>query len=87
MSYIKNTLGYNPCIAADDIVCLREDKYEHRNEYYSYVVVYVDVVVCMYKTPDNLLNMINRDYSLKEPPECPTMYLGLVFVNFILVMT
>ena len=20
--------------------------------------------------------MINRDYRLKEPPECPTMYLG-----------
>ena len=46
------------------------------NEYDSYIVVYVDDVLCIHKHPDKILTMINRDYRLKEPPECPTIYLG-----------
>ena len=37
--YIKNTLGYTPCIGADDNVYLREEKDEMGNEYYSYIVL------------------------------------------------
>ena len=74
--YIRNTLGFEPCIGADDNVYLREEKDEMGNEYYSYLVVYVDDVLCIHKSPSTVLNIINRDYRLKEPPECPTMYLG-----------
>ena len=51
-------------------------KFEHGEEYYSYLVVYVDDVLSIHKDPDKVLNIVNRDYRLKEPPECPTMYLG-----------
>ena len=75
-SYIRNTLGYSPCIGADDNVYLRLEKNEFGEEYYSYLVVYVDDVLSIHKDPDKVLNIVNRDYRLKEPPECPTMYLG-----------
>ena len=57
-------------------VYLRAKKDEMGNEYYSYLVVYVDDVLCIHKSPSTVLNIINKDYMLKEPQECPTMYLG-----------
>ena len=75
-SYIKNTLRYSACIGADNNVYLREEKDEDGNEYYSYLVVYVDNFLSIHKDPVKLLATVNRDYRLKEPPECPTMYLG-----------
>ena len=39
-------------------------------------MVYVDDVLCIHRAPDKVLNLINRDYRLKEPPEQPKMYLG-----------
>ena len=39
-------------------------------------MVYVDDVLAIHKDPDKVLNLVNRDYRLKEPPENPTMYLG-----------
>lgn len=74
--YIRHTLGFEPCIGADDNVYLQAEKDEAGNVYYSYLIVYVDDVLCIHKSPNKVLNMINRDYRLKEPPECPTMYLG-----------
>ena len=75
-SYIKHTLGYEPCVGADDNVYLKPMKDHLGNEYYSYLIVYVDDVLCISKDPDETLELINRDYRLKEPPAAPTMYLG-----------
>ena len=84
-SYIKNTLGYSPCIGADDNVYLRLEKNEDGEEYYSYLVVYVDDVLSIDKDPDKVLNLlINGDYRLKEPPECPTMYLGADISKYVI---
>lgn len=49
------------------------------NEYYSYLVVYVDDILCVHKDPDEMLRIINRDYTLKEPPSSPDMYLSADF--------
>ena len=37
--------------------------------------MYVDDVLCIHKDPDKVLNKINQDYRLKEPPKLPSMYL------------
>ena len=78
-SYIRHTLGYEPCTGADDNVYLKPSKDSNGNEYYSYLIVYVDDVLCLDKDPDRVLRMVNRDYRLKEPPAPPTMYLGADF--------
>ena len=74
--YIRYTLGYDPCVGADDNIYLRAEKTSDGREYYSYLVVYVDDVLCIHKDPGKILNLVNRDYRLKEPPSRPTMYLG-----------
>ena len=82
--YIRHTLGFEPCIGADDNVYLRPEKDENGVEYYSYIIVYVDDVLCISKDPNIYLDMIDRDYRLKEPPECPTMYLGADICKFVI---
>ena len=74
--YIKHTLGFEPCIGADDNVYLKPEKDKDGNEYYSYLIVYVDDVLLLHKDPDKYMNLINRDYRLKDKPEAPKMYLG-----------
>ena len=74
--YIRHTLGFEPCIGADDNVYLKPEKDSDGNEYYSYMIVYVDDVLILHKRPAKYMDQINRDYRLKEPPESPTMYLG-----------
>ena len=32
-------------------------------------------VLCIYKDTDKYLNLADRDFHPKDPPECPTMYL------------
>ena len=64
-SYIKNTLRYSACIGADDNVYLRAEKDEDGNEYYSYLVVYVENFLPIHKDPGKLLATVNRDYLLE----------------------
>lgn len=75
-SYIKHTLGFDACIGCDDDVYMKLQTDEHGNEYYSYITCYVDDVLVLHRDPNKFMNMINRDYRLKNPPEVPTMYLG-----------
>lgn len=81
-SYIKHTLGYEQCVGSDDNVYFKAMKDKDGNEYYSYLVVYVDDVLCIHKNPDEVLKLINRDYQLKSPPSAPNMYLGADFAKY-----
>ena len=81
-SYIRHSLGYEPCVGADDNVYIKPMKDRDGNEYYSYLIVYVDDVLCIDKDPGRILSMINRDYRLKEPPSPPKMYLGADFSSY-----
>ena len=74
--YIRYTLGYDPCVGADNNIYLRTEKTSDGREYYSYLVVYVDDVLCIHKDPGKILHLGNRNYRLKEPPSRSTMYLG-----------
>ena len=75
-SYIRHTLGYEPCVGADDNVTLKLIKDNLGEEYYSYLIVNVDDVLCIDKDPLKVLNTIDRDYRLKEPPAPPYNVFG-----------
>ncbi|GFH56619.1 hypothetical protein CTEN210_13095 [Chaetoceros tenuissimus] len=82
MPDIKHTLGYDPCVSSDDNVYLKAMKDKDGNDYYSYLVVYVDDVLGIHKDPDKVLQLINRDYTLKEPSSAPDMYLEADFAQY-----
>ena len=82
--YIRHTLWIETCVGTDDSVYIKLEDDEHGNEYYSYIIVYVDGVLCILKDPNKYLNMVYRYFRLKDPPECPTMYLGEDISKFVI---
>ena len=85
-SYIRYTLVYSPCKGADDNVYLRLEKDDMGEEYYSYLVVYVDDILSIHKEPDKVHHFVNRDYRLKKATACPSMYLGADISKYGLMM-
>ena len=78
-------LGFDPCYGADDNVYIKAEKTEDGRAYYayySYIVVYVNDVLCISKTSTLYLNKIKGQYRLKQDPETPTMYLGTDISKF-----
>ena len=74
-SFIRNELKYVPTLADPDVyrkpMC-KPDGFE----YYSYLVLYVDDVLCLDYDPKQTMNKIETMFRLKDGVEKPNMYLG-----------
>ena len=78
-------MDLNPCVGADDNIYIKLENDEHRNKYYSYIIVYVDDVLCIHKDPDKYLNLVGRYFRLKHTPVCPPMYLRADTSKFVII--
>lgn len=78
---LRHVLGFTPS-RADDNVWMKRCKRENGDDYYSYILVYVDDVLCMSCDPDYYMGILSTEYRLKEPPAEPTMYLGANISKF-----
>ena len=75
-TYIRNELGYEST-KADDNVYRKPGSHKDGRTYYSYLVIYVDDVLCCDENPEPIMKKINSDFRLKNDKiETPTMYLG-----------
>ena len=45
----------------------------------------MDNVLCIHKDTDKYLKLAYRDFHPKDPPECPTMYLGANISKFVIL--
>ena len=81
-TYIRSELGFEPTKADDDVYrkpCIKECG----KPYYSYLIVYVDDVVCCDVDPQPTMTAINSDFRLKNDKiEEPKMYLGTDVKNW-----
>ena len=68
VDYIRHTLRFEICVGADNNVYSKLEKYEHGKEYYSYIILNVDGVLCIHKDPNKYLNLFDRDFLFKDPP-------------------
>jgi len=71
-------LGFTSCIADPD-VWLRPQIKPDGQEYYEYVLIYVDDIMCMSHKAKDIMLDISKLYKLKEPPAEPKTYLGANF--------
>ena len=72
---IQSDLGYTPTKADPDVY----RRIEHRPDgsaYYSYLVVYVDDVLCIHHNPKIPMDKLGNLFRLKDGIQAPTMYLG-----------
>ena len=73
--FITNELGYKST-KADPDVYRKVFKDSEGKEYYSYLVIYVDDVICIHKDPKIIMDNINSQFRLKGEVSIPDMYLG-----------
>ena len=57
--------GYCSCDADPDLWIKSEHRPEDNLEYYSYILCYVDDILCIHHDPDDVLNKLNEYVSLK----------------------
>lgn len=68
-------LGFKPS-RADPDVWLKAKTKQNGDQYYSYILVYVDDVLHFDEKPQDLMDKINDIYRFKEPASIPSRYLG-----------
>ena len=74
-TFIVHDLGYKSSIADPDVY-LKPCKRPDGTKYYSYLIIYVDDVLCIHHNPKSTMDMISGKYRLKAGIEDPKMYLG-----------
>ena len=68
-------LGYKPC-KADQDVWMKPNCKPDGEEYYEYIIIYVDDVMAAGNNTDTIMDALKRLYRLKEEPAEPEHYLG-----------
>ena len=73
--FIEDELQYNNSIADPDVwrkPMLKVDG----TKYYSYLIVYVDDIICIHEKPKMVMDQLEQGFRLKEPAVPPKLYLG-----------
>ena len=72
-NFIRNTLGYSPTIADPDVYRKVQTKPDG-SKYYSYLIVYVDEILCIHHKPEKIMDLISSTFRLKKGFSDPTSY-------------
>lgn len=68
-------LHYTPTQADPDIYIKMRTRVDG-TQYYSYLVVYVDDILCVDEHPKTIMDILSSKYTIKGKIEFPEMYLG-----------
>ena len=75
-TYIRHDLEFLPT-KADPDVWRRAEVGTNGRKYYSYLIIYVDDVLCIHENPSVVMDAIGQDFRLKNGVDSnPTSYLG-----------
>jgi hypothetical protein len=72
---LRYDLGYTPSLA-DDNVWMKKSFKANGEAYYSYILCFVDDLLCVHADPDSVLGTLKGFYKMKHDPSMPEMYLG-----------
>ena len=73
---LRNHMGYTSTLADPDVWYKAATK-ANGEEYYSYILIYVDDVLCIHEHPQTIMEMIQSQYPVKPKSiGPPTVYLG-----------
>ena len=75
-TFIRTDLGYDPTTADPDVY-RKPEVDANGKEYYSYLIIYVDDVLCVHHHPKMIMDQIGQTFRLKNGfDEQPKTYLG-----------
>jgi hypothetical protein len=72
---LRFDLGYLPS-HADANVWMKQCHKANGELYYSYILCFVDDLLCVHMDPNSVLGTLKGFYKMKHDPEMPKMYLG-----------
>ena len=70
------SLGYESCKTDPDLWLKPEIRPEDRVKYYSFILCYVDDILCIHHNSDAVLERLHKSFPLKLGFGKPDMYLG-----------
>ena len=74
---ITDVLDYKAFKGDPDVFMKREVR-DDKTEYYSYLVIYVDDILCVHEHPKRIIDKLGSVYRLKDGSvEKPERYLGI----------
>ena len=72
-----NFLGYQSCLADPDLWFKAETNPSNNHKYYSYVLLYVDDVLCIHHDGESTIKIIDKYFKMKDGSiGDPDLYLG-----------
>ena len=75
-------LGFKSCVADNDVWMKPRTK-ENGLEYYEYVLIYVDDILCFSEKPKEVMDSLSRLYRLKDGSvQIPDRYLGAEILRY-----
>jgi hypothetical protein len=75
------SMNFKPSLADPDVWYKPACK-ENGFEYYEYILVYVDDILAISHKPSIIMQIIQKQYRLKEEPTAPKQYLGAVIKSW-----
>ena len=70
------SLGYQSCEADLDLWLKPEIRPEDGEKYYSYILCYVDDILCIHHNAESVWERLHKSFSLKPEFGKPDLYLG-----------
>ena len=71
------SFGYDPCMADPDLWLKPEIRPEDEVKYYSYLLCYVDDILCIHHNEDDMPEWLHKSFLLKPGFGKPDMYLDV----------
>ena len=76
------SLVYQSCKADPNLWLKPEIRPEDGAKYYSYLLCYVDDMICIHHNPDSVLEQLHKSFLLKPGFGKPDMYVGVKLHKF-----
>ncbi len=63
------SLGYESCLVDPDVwykACIQKGENGNIEPYYSYMLVYLDNILCLHEDPKSVIKILNKYFPLKS---------------------
>ncbi|EJK65517.1 hypothetical protein THAOC_13609, partial [Thalassiosira oceanica] len=75
-NFIQEKLNFKPTTMDPDVYIRRATRADRTGDYYEYLLVYVDDVLVFSERPQETMDIIAGEFTLKDKPSEPDIFLG-----------
>ena len=80
--FVKKVLKFEPSVMDPDVYLRRSPKADGTGDYYEYLLVYINNIPGICKKPEEVMDLIAQEFTLKDNPREPDIFLGAGISKF-----